>query len=62
VKFDVLLKELHRAKFLMLPTNGRDACEACSAMWNLGTNLAFIYSNRKTLIQFGASQDLLDAN
>jgi hypothetical protein len=32
---------------LTLP-NGRAACEACSATWNLGTNLAFAQGSSKT--------------
>jgi hypothetical protein len=46
-------------------TNGRAACESCSATWNLGTNSAFAQGSRKTtenLNRVGPSQDLPDAN
>jgi hypothetical protein len=52
------------AKFLMF-TIGRAAREACSAMWNLGTNSAFALGPRKTtenLDWVGRLQDLPDAN
>jgi hypothetical protein len=45
--------------------NGRAACEACSATWNLGTNSAFALGSRKTtenLDRVGRWQDLPDAN
>jgi hypothetical protein len=44
---------------------GRAAWEACSAMWNLGTNTAFVLGPRKTmenLDRVGWSQNLPDAN
>jgi hypothetical protein len=46
-------------------TNGRAACEAYSATWNLGTNSAFALGSRKitrNLVRVGRSQDLPDAN
>jgi hypothetical protein len=46
-------------------TIGRAAWEACSEMWNLGTNSAFALGSRKTtenLDGVGRSQDLPDAN
>jgi hypothetical protein len=45
--------------------NGRAACEACSATWNLGTSSAFALGPRKTtenLGRVGRSQDLPDAD
>jgi hypothetical protein len=45
-------------------TNGRAACEASRATWNLGTNSAFALGSRKTtenLDRIGRSQDLPDA-
>jgi hypothetical protein len=42
-------------------TNGRAACEASSATWNLGTNSVFALGSRKTtenLDRVGRSQDL----
>jgi hypothetical protein len=44
---------------------GMAAWEACSAMWNLGTNSEFALGPRKTtqnLDRVGRSQDLPDAN
>jgi hypothetical protein len=46
-------------------TNGRAACEACSATWNFGTNSTFALGQRKTtenLDRVGRLQDLPDAN
>jgi hypothetical protein len=46
-------------------TDGRAACEACSATWNLGTNSASALGSSKTtenLARVGRSQDLLDAD
>jgi hypothetical protein len=46
-------------------TIGRAAWEACSAMWNLGTNSVFALGPRKTtenLVQVGRSHDPPDAN
>jgi hypothetical protein len=45
-------------------TNGRAACEACSAKWNLGINLAFALGPRKTTENLDwvcRSQDLPDS-
>jgi hypothetical protein len=44
---------------------GRSACEACSAMWNLGINSAFALGRRKSkenLDRVDRSQDLQDGN
>jgi hypothetical protein len=46
-------------------TDGRPACEACSATWNLGTNSASALGSRKTrenLARVGRSQDVPDAD
>jgi hypothetical protein len=46
-------------------TVGKAAWEACSVMWNLGTNSAFTLGPRKTmknLDQVSRSQDLPDVN
>jgi hypothetical protein len=55
---------VHYGKIVYI-TNGRAACEACSATWNLGTNSAFTLGPMKTtenLDRVGQSQDLPDAN
>jgi hypothetical protein len=47
------LKGFHPKGEIFGVTIGRAAREACSAMWNLGTNSAFALGPRKTLIELG---------
>jgi hypothetical protein len=59
INFYMTLEELHFGEILANMrrailgrnfdvTNGRAACEACSATWNLGTKSAFALGSRKT--------------
>jgi hypothetical protein len=64
----VILERIHRVDILTRNfdvTNGKSACEASSATWNLSTNSAFALGSRKATENpdgFGRPQDLPDAN
>jgi hypothetical protein len=76
MNFYMALEELHYSEILTNirrailglnfgVTNGKSACEACIARWNLGTNSAFARRSRETtenLDRDGRSQDLPDAD
>jgi hypothetical protein len=51
LKFNFYASEGMRSSEIVNVAIGRAACEACSAMWNFGTNSTFDLGPRRTLTE-----------